>query len=102
MKLRFFLGGISGLKFFAKYRIISNIHKSFGVKMKKIGIFLPKYLRMSKKSSTFACETQNRSRKEVFMTATTNQYERMTVHVPHAEAKRFKAILKAIGFELEK
>ena len=36
------------------------------------------------------------------MTATNNQYERMTVHVPHAEAKRFKAIVKALGFELEK
>jgi hypothetical protein len=26
----------------------------------------------------------------------------MTVHVPRVEAKRFKAIVKALGFELEK
>ena len=31
-----------------------------------------------------------------------NQYERMTVHVPRVEAKRFKAIVKALGFEIEK
>lgn len=31
-----------------------------------------------------------------------NQYERLTVHVPHVEAKRFKAIVKALGFEIEK
>jgi hypothetical protein len=31
-----------------------------------------------------------------------NQYERMTVHVPRLEAKRFRAIVKALGFEIEK
>ena len=31
-----------------------------------------------------------------------NQYERMTVDVPHVEKKRFKAIVKALGFEIEK
>ena len=31
-----------------------------------------------------------------------NQYERMTVHVPRVETKRFKAIVKALGFEIEK
>ena len=31
-----------------------------------------------------------------------NQYERMTVYVPHVEKKRFKAIVKALGFEIEK
>ena len=31
-----------------------------------------------------------------------NQYERMTVHVPRMEAKRFRAIVKALGFEIEK
>ena len=37
------------------------------------------------------------------MQATTvNQYERMTVHVPRVEAKRFRAIVKALGFEIEK
>ena len=37
------------------------------------------------------------------MQATTaNQYERLTVHVPRGEAKRFKAIVKALGFEIEK
>ena len=36
------------------------------------------------------------------MRATADQYERMTVHVPRMEAKRFKAIVKALGFELEK
>ena len=37
------------------------------------------------------------------MQATTaNQYERMTVHVPCVEAKRFRAIVKALGFEIEK
>ena len=35
-------------------------------------------------------------------TAKTGRYERMTVHVPCAEAKRFRAIIKALGFELEK
>jgi hypothetical protein len=32
----------------------------------------------------------------------TNQYERMTVHVPRVEAKRFRAVVKALGFEIEK
>ena len=37
------------------------------------------------------------------MQATTaNQYERLIVHVPRVEAKRFKAIVKALGFEIEK
>lgn len=31
-----------------------------------------------------------------------NPYERMIVHVPRLEAKRFKAIVKALGFEIEK
>lgn len=31
-----------------------------------------------------------------------NQYERLTVHVPHVEAKRFKAVVKALGYEIEK
>lgn len=31
-----------------------------------------------------------------------NQYERMIVHVPRLEAKRFRAIVKALGFEIEK
>ena len=31
-----------------------------------------------------------------------NQYERLTVHVPRLEAKRFKAVVKALGFEIEK
>ena len=31
-----------------------------------------------------------------------NQYERMTVHVPRLEAKRFRAVVKALGFEIEK
>ena len=36
------------------------------------------------------------------MKAVVNQYERMTVHVPVFEAKRFKAVVKALGFEIEK
>ena len=32
----------------------------------------------------------------------TNQYERMTVHVPRLEAKRFRAVVKALGFDIEK
>lgn len=35
-------------------------------------------------------------------TAAANQYERMIVHVPRLEAKRFRAIVKALGFEIEK
>jgi hypothetical protein len=35
-------------------------------------------------------------------TVAVNQYERMTVHVPRLEAKRFRAIVKALGFEIEK
>ena len=35
-------------------------------------------------------------------TAAVNQYERMIVHVPRLEAKRFRAIVKALGFEIEK
>ncbi|MBR6167643.1 MAG: hypothetical protein IKQ50_04365 [Paludibacteraceae bacterium] len=31
-----------------------------------------------------------------------NQYERVTVHVPRLEAKRFRAVVKALGFEIEK
>ena len=31
-----------------------------------------------------------------------NQYERLIVHVPHVEAKRFKAVVKALGYEIEK
>ena len=36
------------------------------------------------------------------MQTATNQYERMTVHVPRLEAKRFRAVVKALGFEIEK
>ena len=36
------------------------------------------------------------------MQAAVNQYERMTVHVPVLEAKRFRAVVKALGFEIEK
>ena len=36
------------------------------------------------------------------MQAAVNQYERMIVHVPRLEAKRFKAVVKALGFEIEK
>ena len=32
----------------------------------------------------------------------TDQYERMTVHVPRREARRFRAVVKALGFEIEK
>ena len=35
-------------------------------------------------------------------TTAQNQYERMTVHVPRVEAKRFRAVVKALGFEIEK
>ena len=35
-------------------------------------------------------------------TAAVNQYERMIVHVPCLEAKRLRAIVKALGFEIEK
>ena len=31
-----------------------------------------------------------------------NQYERLTVHVPRKETKRFRAVVKALGFEIEK
>lgn len=34
--------------------------------------------------------------------AVANQYERLTIHVPRMEAKRFKAVVKALGFEIEK
>ena len=36
------------------------------------------------------------------MQAAVNQYERMIVHVPRLEAKRFKAVVKALGYEIEK
>ena len=36
------------------------------------------------------------------MPAAVNQYERMTVHVPRLEAKRFRAVVKALGLEIEK
>ena len=29
-------------------------------------------------------------------------YNRLTVHVPNAETKRFKAIMKALGYDVEK
>ena len=32
----------------------------------------------------------------------TNQYERLTVHVPRKEVRKFKAVVKALGFEIEK
>ncbi len=32
----------------------------------------------------------------------TGAYNRITVHVPKIETKRFKAIVKALGFEVEK
>lgn len=34
--------------------------------------------------------------------ALANQYERMTVQVPRLEAKRFRAVVKALGFHIEK
>ena len=36
------------------------------------------------------------------MQAATHQYERMTIHVPRLEAKRFRAVVNALGFEIEK
>ena len=36
------------------------------------------------------------------MQAAVGQYERMTVHVPYSERKRFRAIVKAFGYEVEK
>ena len=36
------------------------------------------------------------------MVTTANQYERLTVHVPRLETKRFRAVVKALGFEIEK
>lgn len=36
------------------------------------------------------------------MQSVVNQYERMTVQVPRQEAKRFRAVVKALGFEIEK
>ena len=36
------------------------------------------------------------------MQTAVKQYERMVVHVPHVEAKRFRAVVKALGFEIEK
>ena len=36
------------------------------------------------------------------MQAAVNQYERMIVHVPRLEVKRFRAVVKALGFEIEK
>lgn len=36
------------------------------------------------------------------MQATVKQYERMTVHVPYSERRRFRAVVKALGFEVEK
>ena len=35
-------------------------------------------------------------------TAAVNQYERMIVHVPRLEAKRFRTIVRALGFKIEK
>ena len=34
--------------------------------------------------------------------ALANQYERMTVHVPLKERKKFRAIMKALGYENKK
>ena len=31
-----------------------------------------------------------------------NQYERLIVHVPKMETKRFRAVVKAFGYEIEK
>jgi len=42
------------------------------------------------------------SKKGPSMNIATNQYERLTVHVPRVEAKRFRAVVKALGFEVEK
>ena len=32
----------------------------------------------------------------------THQYERLIVHVPRMEVRRFRAVIKALGFEIEK
>ena len=50
--------------------------------------FLHKYLQMSNIFRTFAMSKVKR--KEAIMKTSANQYERMTVHVPHVEAKRFR------------
>ena len=34
--------------------------------------------------------------------ALANQYERMTIQVPRLEAKRFRAVVKALGFQIVK
>lgn len=61
---------------------------------------MPKDLHLSDFFCTFA--TTKVKRKEAIMKTSANQYERMTVHVPHVEAKRFRAIVRALGFEIEK
>jgi len=58
---------------------------------------------LGKKPYLCSVKGNGQQRKEVDMQATaTNQYERMTVHVPRVEAKRFRAVVKALGFEIEK
>lgn len=42
-------------------------------------------------------------RQEAFMQAAlTQNYDVIQVKVPHIESKRFKAVVKALGFEIEK
>ena len=61
---------------------------------------MPKDLHLSDFFCTFA--TTKVKRKEAIMKTSANQYERMTVHVPRVESRRFRAIVKALGFEIEK
>ena len=56
---------------------------------------------MSNICCTFAA-SKVKTKGGTHMQVAVNQYERMTVHVPRLEAKRFRAVVKALGFEIEK
>jgi hypothetical protein len=78
--------------------------KPFGIKNSSKFDFFTQSLAYSKNLLYLCSDKGNEQRKEVDMQATigANQYERMTVHVPRKEARKFRAVVKALGFEIEK
>ena len=70
---------------------------------RKMHFFADKFAYFPEKLYLCYVKGNGQQRKEADMqAAVANQYERLTVHVPLAEVKRFRAVMKALGFEIEK
>ena len=58
-------------------------------------------MHISKNSSTFAASKVTKRKEEGMQAALAQNYDVVQVQVPHLELKRFKAIVKALGYMVE-